>query len=221
MATWITHLRIAENLLKVYDYDRMNFILGNIGPDSGLPNEDRTRFVPSKKVTHFQTDRSYSDHPYTKISSMKFYNEFVVKQYSDKKKAYVLGYYAHLVTDVSWAMLQHQIRSSNDIYARNLEADPMFIWEVKKDWYGLDFKYIKENSESIYNEFAEYSNVEDHFDFFPKEAFTTQMKYIQAFYSRLENAPIYSGDYLSEEEMNLFVDNTSGYLIELFKNQNL
>jgi|LGOV01.1.fsa_nt_gb hypothetical protein len=221
MATWITHLRIAENLLKTYNYDRKNFVLGNIGPDSGLPNEERTKFIPSKEVTHFLVDRSLSDHPYTRISSVKFYKEHVTHTHDEEKKAYVLGYYAHLITDVSWSMLQHQLKTSNKAYATQLEADPSFIWEVKKDWYALDFKYLKQHSNSIYDEFKAYPYVEDHFEFFPPNSLTVQMKYIQDFYSKMENSPQYSGDYLSEEDMNSFVDNTSEYLIQLFKHQKL
>jgi len=41
MATWIAHLRIAENILnKGYNFEPKAFVVGNIGPDSGVPNED-------------------------------------------------------------------------------------------------------------------------------------------------------------------------------------
>jgi hypothetical protein len=43
MATWITHLRIAENILnKGYNLETTPFTVGNISPDSGVPNEDWT-----------------------------------------------------------------------------------------------------------------------------------------------------------------------------------
>ncbi|WP_138205618.1 hypothetical protein [Haloimpatiens lingqiaonensis] len=34
MATWIAHLRVAENILKKgYNFEQKAFIVGNIGPD--------------------------------------------------------------------------------------------------------------------------------------------------------------------------------------------
>ena len=38
MATWITHLRVAELLLEEYPWlDADAFLLGSIAPDSGIP----------------------------------------------------------------------------------------------------------------------------------------------------------------------------------------
>lgn len=54
MATWIAHLRIAENILKKgYGFEPKAFAVGNIGPDSGVPNEDWSNFDPPKKITHW------------------------------------------------------------------------------------------------------------------------------------------------------------------------
>jgi hypothetical protein len=40
MASWIVHLRIAENLLaKFPELDERQFAIGNIAPDSGWPDE--------------------------------------------------------------------------------------------------------------------------------------------------------------------------------------
>ena len=41
MATWMTHLRIADNLLdRIPDLSPIEFIMGNLAPDSGVPNPD-------------------------------------------------------------------------------------------------------------------------------------------------------------------------------------
>src|SRR5262245_39081459 len=54
MGTWISHLRIAENLLaQIPGLDEVAFAYGNLAPDSGLPNADWTIFDPPKTVTHF------------------------------------------------------------------------------------------------------------------------------------------------------------------------
>ena len=43
MATWIAHLRIAENLLELIpNLDAGQFAIGNIAPDAGIPDERLT-----------------------------------------------------------------------------------------------------------------------------------------------------------------------------------
>ena len=54
MASWMVHLRIADKLLdQLKDIDETAFVMGNIAPDSGVPNEDWTKFTPPKTVSHF------------------------------------------------------------------------------------------------------------------------------------------------------------------------
>jgi hypothetical protein len=51
MASWMVHLRIADKLLnELKDIDETAFVMGNIAPDSGVPNEDWTKFTPPKTV---------------------------------------------------------------------------------------------------------------------------------------------------------------------------
>ena len=57
MASWMIHLRIADTLLKqIPNLSKEEFIMGNIAPDSGVPNEDWSKFTPSTTVSHFRTD---------------------------------------------------------------------------------------------------------------------------------------------------------------------
>ena len=54
MASWMVHLRVADELLKkIEKLDEQAFVIGNIAPDSGVPNEDWTVFQPPKDVSHF------------------------------------------------------------------------------------------------------------------------------------------------------------------------
>ena len=54
MASWMVHLRVADELLKqIENLDAQAFVMGNIAPDSGVPNEDWTVFQPPKDVSHF------------------------------------------------------------------------------------------------------------------------------------------------------------------------
>lgn len=52
MATWVTHLMIADSVLKTLtDLDRRGFCVGNIAPDCNVENEDWTSFTPSRSYS--------------------------------------------------------------------------------------------------------------------------------------------------------------------------
>ena len=58
MATWIVHLRIADRLLDCLEgIAQTQFVVGNIAPDSGLPNADWTAYTPDSRVSHFRINR--------------------------------------------------------------------------------------------------------------------------------------------------------------------
>ena len=63
MASWMVHLRIADELLRHLDnIDETSFVMGNIAPDSGVPSEDWTEYHPPKELTHFRwTETIYAD----------------------------------------------------------------------------------------------------------------------------------------------------------------
>jgi len=214
MATWIAHLRIADKILKELPYKRLEFLAGNIGPDSGLPNEDYSRFDPPKSVTHF-LDENKRDHPASKISSSLFYDNHLQNDITD----YKIGYYAHLITDVRWSILLVNQRKENPDLYKQLKEDPSFIWEIKKDWYGLDFKYVYEINSDIFNEFMTIKAVPDHLDYFPKGALDIQLKNIQNYYSDKGQWPQGQGIYLKEKEMDTFVEETALYIIEKLKKE--
>lgn len=129
MATWIAHLRIAENILnKGYKFNPEAFVVGNIGPDSGMPNEDWSNFNPPKKITHWQGEDK-------KINAQDFW----VKYLSDKEieesnqaVSFKIGYFVHLLTDIEWSKLFNE-KKNEAIYKEGLEKDQNFIWTIKKD----------------------------------------------------------------------------------------
>ena len=54
MASWMIHLRVADLLMdRIPGLDETAFVMGNIAPDSGVPNSDWTKFQPPKDVSHF------------------------------------------------------------------------------------------------------------------------------------------------------------------------
>ena len=123
MATWVTHLMIADSILKYYPgLDRRGFCVGNIAPDCNVENKDWTEFTPSRKVTHWmQGQRKH-------VSDCDaFYEEYVEKRrnaiQTAEEYAFLMGYYAHLLTD---AAFQKMIRDENRVKAvwERIRANP-------------------------------------------------------------------------------------------------
>jgi len=57
MATWFTHMRIAEHFMNIDDHlNCVDFLVGNIAPDCGVPNENWSKFTPDKNITHWRLD---------------------------------------------------------------------------------------------------------------------------------------------------------------------
>ncbi len=204
MATWIAHLRIAENILKnMDDLDSIALILGNVGPDSGVPNEDWSSFNPPKKITHWINEEN-------NIDAERFFDRYLKNNLMEYSKySYVLGYYIHLLTDIEWSKFFNE-KKKNALYNKKLKEDASFIWTIKKDWYGLDFLYLEKNSNFIFHTiFKNIDEVPDYIDYFPKGALMKQVKYITEYYLGDNEETKENFIYLNEEEMDKFIDDTS------------
>jgi hypothetical protein len=179
MATWIAHLRLAENLLEMIEgLDAASFAIGNIAPDSGIPDENWESFTPPPKVSHFAT----ADDPLSTPADLEFYRSYLAPleeiNPDEERFSFLLGYFFHLVTDNLWA--QKIGRPTHTRFAAEFEADPKFIWEVKRDWYGLDFVYLYEHPDSLFwRVFLDCAHTEDYFDFMPPEAVAQRIEYIK------------------------------------------
>lgn len=215
MATWITHLRVAENILKRFKLEENEFLAGNIAPDSGVPNENGSGFNPPKEITHWlgkDTERGKSTNR-IKIDAEAFYQQYIenkIEGLRHKERSFLIGYYVHLLTDIEWSEM-HRLKQENDIgYKERLDNDSNFIREVKQDWYGLDFSYIEKHKDNVFNtKYSKIDCVEDYIDYFGEGAFTMQMKYIQDFYKTKKEDFKPTGRYLTMNEMNMFVKQSS------------
>jgi len=212
MATWIAHLRIAENILKnMDDLDSIAFILGNVGPDSGVPNEDWSSFNPPKKITHWINEEN-------NIDAERFFDKYIENNFMEYSKySYVLGYYIHLLTDIEWSKFFNE-KKKNALYNKKLKEDARFIWTIKKDWYGLDFLYLEKNPNFIFHTiFKNIDQVPDYIDYFPKGALMKQVKYITEYYLGDNEETKENFIYLNEKEMDKFIDETSKKIISILK----
>ncbi len=178
MATWVAHFRIAEALLQQgFDLECPSFLVGNIAPDSGVLAPDNLSYIPSSDISHWCREGD--------IQPEQFYAEQLDgKSFNAAEYAFRSGYYCHLVADQIWAESIWRPKKLTPLYAEPIAQDPQFVWEIKKDWYGLDFLYLSENPDSIfYSDFVHIQDVPDYIeDVFPAGAFTKRVEDTKTFY---------------------------------------
>jgi hypothetical protein len=186
MATWIVHLRIAENLLSIIEgLDESWFAIGSIAPDSGLPDEKWEKFLPPVGVTHFQVpNRGLSA-----AADLDFYRQFLQdKPWPGSNSAqfsFLLGYFFHLIADNLWGARIGLVTKAK--FEAEFAADPQFIWAVKKEWYGLDFIYVRDHPKALFwRTFLACAYSADFLNFLPPEAIQQRIDYIQEFYQRTD-----------------------------------
>ena len=97
MATWATHLMIADRLLERFDLDRRAFCVGNIAPDCNIENSDWTSFTPPREVTHFMSGKKK-----TFEDCEDFREKYLSEPGEPPRRDFLLGYYSHLLTDVAF-----------------------------------------------------------------------------------------------------------------------
>ena len=210
MASWMVHLRIADKLLnQIKDIDETAFVMGNIAPDSGVPNEDWTKFTPPKTVSHFN-DGKYNASINIGEFCSQYFNKEINKTYNKKQFSFFLGYYVHLLSDVEW---------SKFVYTPLIQAHPeeaaedehKLVWTAKKDWYDLDFLYLKQHPDfrgfSIYENAVNFEN--EFMPIFAKDAFENRRQYICWFYRNDDRGELEREyKYLTPEDAESFVQNT-------------
>ena len=105
MAYWMTHLRVAEALLRCLPegISLPHYYAGSIAPDCGRTewNEDGTpRYLPGRVVTHWLKKDEALDR--CLIDFEGFYNAMMPQAADDGARAFYWGYYIHLITDAMW-----------------------------------------------------------------------------------------------------------------------
>lgn len=193
MATWVTHLMIADNVLQqIPDLSRHEFLVGNIAPDCNVENEDWTSFTPSREVTHWMDGKR-------KVAADcdRFLHEYVEKKEKlDKnEESFLLGYYAHLITD---AEFQRYIRDEDRVKASwsrikkhpelsKLSMEMEETWdsvkmlikgkERMKDIYSIEKDYLDAHPESGYlTDIIGLTEFPDYIDYLPEGAIARKVK---------------------------------------------
>ncbi len=204
MASWMVHLRVADKLMDaIPNLSEKEFIVGNIAPDSGVPNADWSAFSPSTTVSHFKTvDKNANPAAF----AAKYFTPEQQAQYSEQQYSFYLGYLTHLMTDVLW--VKEIFEPTKQKFPQEFAADPDFIWKVKEDWYDLDFKYLRDHpgfqAFRIYQSCEGFCN--DFMEEFSADAFDNRRQYICSFYEEQKDNLDREYPFLTESEMDAFVE---------------
>lgn len=220
MGSWISHLRIAENVLSQINWlDETAFTFGNLAPDSGLPNADWTQFDPPKEVSHFLPSGAGEG----AAQDLVFYREYVSpvdRSQNPVLASFLIGYFAHLVSDHLWA--ERIGKASREAFAPLFEANPeVKAWDmIKEDWYALDQRYVRDHTDCLFwRVFLQAPIPQSPLPFVRQDAFEHQMAYIRDFYSHPTEGWVLDRPYpyLSETSMQRFVDETSTALVRILR----
>ena len=238
MATWITHLMIADGVLKHFpSLNRRGFCVGNIAPDCNVENEDWTAFTPSREVTHWMQGQR------KKASDCDaFCEKYIASRRSEIKSAeeyaFLLGYYSHLITDAAFqAMIRNEdrvkaawdrIKADKELFASSIGMEE--TWDsVKrlvskqdrmKEIYSMESKYIRENPTTAYlTEILPLNEFPDYIDYLPTGAIVRKIGVM----GYLPEYDVFTKKYitLSQEEYTAFVKGTIDLVVERFTENGL
>lgn len=223
MATWIAHLRIADNLLNYgFELDAKSFLLGSLAPDASFLDK-QGEWQPPKAMSHF------FDSDNGNIQPEDFYNAYLHnKSYPDDTYAFLLGYYAHLLADVEWiGNVWRPFKHAYPQLGERIEHEPDFAYQFKRlEWFGHDFLYLHQ-----YPEYASFQiikaieNVPHYLDMLPSEILMTwlQDEFVELYADKETMQHVLNHDfpYAKPLAIQAWLDCATGTLIELFKGKNV
>lgn len=228
MANWITHSRIADALLALgLPLDPRGFHVGSVAPDCNIPNEDWTAFIPSREATHWMTGKSKCSADFE-----GFYGQNIAGKFfsSGEEYAFLLGYYAHLITDAAYqAFVRDEARIAR-MFRRLKENGELFpqitgmpeTFDTVKSVFGkrrvfgdiaaMEAEYLRRNPDSGYLKWlCGLSGFPDYLPEFPEGAIV-QKAAVMAVLPK--EAPFSEPVFFSREEYEDFVERTRRLILE-------
>ncbi len=183
MATWLAHLRVADILLDKFSLPEREFLAGNIAPDCGVPVSGG--FDPPKEITHWTSSgKGHCDFE-------RFYREMLSeKLYDSDTRAFLLGYFCHLMADVLWVRLINEPCKEKHwaLYSADREE---YYRRVKPEWYANDHLYLRRHPDN--RAFGIFCGIREFpvncIPYYKPDNVEKQIHYIQRFYL---NPPEYS-----------------------------
>ena len=233
MATWITHLMIADSVLQHFpELDKHGFCVGNIAPDCNVENEDWSAFTPSREVTHWmQGERKKAS------DCDAYYEQYIAKRrdqiQSAEEYAFLMGYYAHLITDAAFQKMIRDEKRVKAVWKRikeneNLQeqsADMDETWDnakkliPKRVWvghiYSLEAEYLNAHPDSGYlTEILTLKDFPDYIDYLPEGAIVRKIGVMGYLPKTSENLGEWIA--LSREEYEAYIQETIQTIVDRF-----
>ncbi len=229
MSTWVTHLMVADEAIKLLPtLRRHEFFVGNIAPDCNVENADWTSFTPSREVTHWMGGGRK-----TASDCDRFLHEFIErKENLDIKEAsFLLGYYAHLITDAefqrfirdearvktAWDRIKKHpiLREQADGMEETWDSVKLLISgrERMKDIYALEKEYLDKNPDSGYlTDIINLTEFPDYIDYLPPGAIARKVKVMGHIPKKEDSLYPYIG--ISREEYGFFIQRATALVVE-------
>jgi len=229
MATWVTHLMIADHvLLQIPNLCSHEFLVGNIAPDCNVENEDWTSFTPSREVTHWMGGKRKAA-----SDCDRFLHEYIEKQTNidGQEESFLLGYYSHLITDAEFQRYIQDEKRIKESWARikknpelrKLSAGMEETWdsvkiliegkERMKDIYSIEKEYLDLHPKSGYlTDIIGLSEFPDYMDYLPPGAIVRKVKVMGYMPKKQDSQYPYLA--MTKEEYDHFIDTAAKLVVE-------
>ena len=193
MATWLTHLRVAEKVSNIiHILDKSLFFAGSIAPDSDMPSD----------ISHWCTNGDK-----TTCDAQGFYIKYILDNHQTVDTNFYWGYYIHLLTDILWHKqkilpLKHESKD-------NIRA-------IKEKWRFVDNCFLATHSDFnplnvMKSAMEQPSNYEKQwFDYYTASQVNNL---VGGILNNLDVVEIQSRDAIMETEIEQFIDECVGFII--------
>lgn len=180
-------MMVADSVMQKLPWlDRRGFCVGNIAPDCNVENDDWTAFDPPREVTHWMGGSRKEG-----ADAERFIEEYILKRMisSNEEYSFLLGYYAHLVTDAEFQRMIRDAQRVENVWKRidqsaeysEFTAGLPRTWDTvkslisKKDRfreiYSIEGIYLRNNPNSgYYTEILSLTDFPDYIDYLPHGA---------------------------------------------------
>lgn len=229
MANWITHLRIADGVLRrLPELDKRGFCMGSIAPDCNVENADWTQFTPPREKTHWMTGK-------TKLTADHegFWNTQIPGRVfaSNEECSFFLGYYAHLVEDADFSRFlldEQRVRTmwkrirATPALAERTQGLPDTFESVRKvfprhermaDICALESEYVHTHPDTTYLTVLQHvTRFPDYLDFLPPGAIVRKIGVMGGIPAKNEKEP--QQIFCTREELDAWVESISRTLAD-------
>jgi len=229
LATWVTHLMIADIVLeKCPSLHRRGFCIGSVAPDCNIENEDWTAFTPPREVTHWMISKRK-----TFDDCERFLAEYFAPRAaaaSTEEHSFLLGYWAHLIAD---AEFQRYIRDEERVCAawKRIKADEALAMRsagMEETWdsvklliptsermkliFAIEAEYLRTHPSSGYlTELMQLTDFPDYIDYLPPGGILRKIRNMRV---PVEPEGSVSSIALSMEEYDFFVRNSASIILD-------